>query len=67
MTIIVTSATWDRIRDHFSEDEKELLRGATVAQVICPQGAMIDEDLLVGPLRAKLKRWNIRGAGEPKR
>jgi hypothetical protein len=67
MTIIVTSATWDRIRDHFTEDEKELLRTATVSQVICPQGALIDEDLLVAPLQAKLKRWNIRGPREPKR
>jgi hypothetical protein len=59
--VIVTAAVWERIRDDFSENEKEQLRGATCGDSICPRGAILDEETLGAELRAKIQRLNKRG------
>jgi hypothetical protein len=65
--VIVTTAAWERMRDHFNEDEKQLLRDATMGPCICPPGAILDEDMLVQSLRAKLHRWNKVQKGDARR
>ena len=54
--MIVTLATWERIRDQFTEDEKATLRSATTGEVICPAGAVLDVAKLDAGLADKLTR-----------
>jgi hypothetical protein len=54
--VIVTLATWERIRDQFTNDEKATLRSATTGEVICPAGAVLDVDKLDAGLADKLTR-----------
>lgn len=46
---------WERIREHFTQTEKDLLVGAMVGQSVCPQIAFIDLDQ-AGNTGVKLKR-----------
>jgi hypothetical protein len=41
--MMITDATWKRIRERFSEEEKQKLRDAYLGEVICPKGIVIDE------------------------
>jgi len=54
--VIITLARWERIRDLFSEDEKDALNAAKTFEVICPRGIGIDESQLSTAIRAKLDR-----------
>ena len=52
--MIITDAIWNRIREHFSEDEKATLRSAVTGEVICPRGFVIDADKLDAGLANKI-------------
>lgn len=40
--MVVKEEDWERIREHFSEEEKAALRKAIIGETICPKGWMID-------------------------
>lgn len=48
-------AQWEKIRHHFSEEEKATLNAAISGQVICPAGCTLDEVKLGEELTGKLK------------
>jgi hypothetical protein len=35
---------WERIRKHFTQEEKDLLNKATIATAVCPKGLVVDDD-----------------------
>jgi hypothetical protein len=67
MTMLVTAQTWDRIREFFSEEEKQQLRDVEVSQAICPRVSFIDEERLGTDLRAKIAKLNQREKGDIRR
>jgi hypothetical protein len=52
--MIIRLAICEKIRDLFTESEKDLLNGAITGQAICPRGPIIDETRLPDQLREKL-------------
>jgi hypothetical protein len=54
--MLIRETTWAKIREQFTEDEKQQLRDASNGQTICPPGTVVDEDRLGAELREKLKR-----------
>lgn len=52
--MILLMTTWDRIREHFSEQEKATLNAAIVGDIICPRGVTLDEEKLGPELTAKI-------------
>ena len=54
-TILVTDRDWLRVRTQFSEDEKRALQKASLIQVNCPLGVVLDEEMLPEPLAEKIK------------
>jgi hypothetical protein len=44
--MLISDATWKRIRERFTEEEKQALRDAYLGEVICPKGIVIDEATL---------------------
>jgi len=52
--MFVRNATWQKIRDEFTEQEKEALRAAERGQILCPPGVTVNPDLLDRKLAAKL-------------
>jgi hypothetical protein len=67
MTLLITSQTWDRIRDFFSEEEKQQMRDVIVGQAICPAGSFVDEERLGAELRAKIEKLNKVKKGDIRR
>ena len=57
--MLISDALWAKIRDRFTEEEKELLRGAFCGETICPRGVVVDEE--------KLKPGLLRALAEAKR
>lgn len=45
---------WEKIRDQFSDQEKDELRSAISSQVLCPPIVFIDTEKLSEALRTKL-------------
>lgn len=52
--MILSDRTWARIRERFSEEEKQALRDAYLGEVICPKGIVIDEAKLDSELAARV-------------
>ena len=52
--MLITDATWQRIRERFSEEEKQALRDAWCGETICPKGIVIDEAKLDEALCARV-------------
>ena len=46
--------TWQKVRERFTEEEKEQLREAITHEVICPRGAEIDLDKIPEALSLKM-------------
>ena len=65
--IVVTEAAWLRIRDHFTDEEKEQLREAWVGPTVSPKGEIVEGDRLGEAFRAKLKRLNRVERGDVRR
>jgi GTP cyclohydrolase FolE2 len=53
--MLIREEMWDRIRDRFTEFEKQKLRAQVTGMTICPKGWTIDEAQLEEPLADKLK------------
>jgi len=45
---------WDRIRLHFTAEEKKRINDAITGEVVCPRGCTLDEAKL-GPLAEKIR------------
>lgn len=41
--LFVLTKNWLRIREQFSEEEKDKLNAAIIGEAICPQGVWLDE------------------------
>lgn len=52
--MLIFDATWARIRERFTEEEKQKLREVYLGESICPRGMVIDEAKLDEALRAKV-------------
>ena len=52
--MLITMAAWERIRERFSECEKDALNAAVTGELISPRGLSVNLDKLPAPLRAKL-------------
>lgn len=52
--MLISNATWARIREGFGEEEKQALRDAYLGETICPRGIVIDEARLDEGLRTKV-------------
>lgn len=52
--MIITDRTWARIRERFTEEDKQKLRDAYLGEVICPKGIVIDEANLDSDLAARV-------------
>jgi hypothetical protein len=57
--LFVITKNWLRIREHFSEEEKDKLNAAIIGEAICPQGVWLDEakagETLVIKIKAVIK------------
>lgn len=53
--MLLQMAQWEKIRHHFSEEEKATLNDAISGQVVCPAGCILDEVKLGDELTSKLK------------
>lgn len=67
MTLLITKQAWDRIRDFFSEEEKQQLRDVAQGEAICPPGHFIEEDRLGTALCAKIEKLNKVKKGDIRR
>lgn len=47
---------WQRIREHFSEEDKAEIRAAISGEAICPRGWVVDTDKLAPGLLELLKK-----------
>jgi hypothetical protein len=56
---------WEKIREKFSPAEKEVLNNAISANVICPQGAILNLDKLGETLKQKLEESLLQLKGTP--
>ena len=56
MQILLTDKTWARIRENFTEDEKQSLRDQCVGETICPKGIIISDVQLDQKLSIKIQR-----------
>ena len=63
--MIIRDTTWKRIREQFSEDEKDELRTAICGESICPRGIVIDQDKPRADLALRVVHA-LRDAGNPK-
>ncbi len=52
--IFLSVDRWDRIREQFTEDEKDRLNAAIESETICPRGGTLDEAKLGKELAYKL-------------
>jgi hypothetical protein len=52
--MLISDATWKRIRERFTEEEKRALRDAYLGEVICPKGIVIDDAKLDNALAARV-------------
>ncbi len=52
--MLIRLSDWERIRHHFSEEEKAALNLAVTSETICPRGLVIDAGELPDRLAAKL-------------
>ena len=52
--MLLRMSDWERIREHFTEEEKDLLNKAITGEVICPRGCTIDEEN-AGAVAVKIK------------
>lgn len=53
--MLLQMAQWEKIRCHFSEEEKDKLNAAIDGQVLCPKGCILNESKLGEGLKEKLK------------
>jgi hypothetical protein len=53
--MLIQNRIWDKIRDQFSDAEKDALRKAIQGEAICPRGWVLDPDRLDTGLREKAK------------
>ena len=51
----ITIKRWQEIREGFTEEEKTALNSAVVGQILCPPGAVLEEEKLPAELLAKLE------------
>jgi hypothetical protein len=58
--MLVHQTTWDKIREHFSSEEKLEMREAVSGETVCPPGVILDGSKLSLELRAKLDKYNTR-------
>jgi hypothetical protein len=54
--MLLTLATWSRIRHKFTSKEKLALNAAKTNEIICPPGAYLAESLLTTELRDKINK-----------
>ena len=52
--MILSDATWARIRERFTEEEKQALREAYLGETICPKGIVLDDSQLEAGLLARV-------------
>jgi hypothetical protein len=52
--MLISDATWKRIRERFTEEDKQALRDAYLGETICPKGIVIDEARLDNELRTRV-------------
>jgi hypothetical protein len=52
--VIIKDISWERIRSHFTVEEKALIRETITGRVICPASTSIDIDRLPDDLQTKL-------------
>jgi hypothetical protein len=52
--MLISDATWKRIRDRFTEEDKQKVRDAYLGETICPRGIVIDEARLDNELRTRV-------------
>ena len=58
--MLIQMGTWNRIRDQFSQEEKDLLNLAVTGETICPRGLIVDEQSLPADLARKLCASKVR-------
>lgn len=63
MLVLLRMSDWERIRIHFTEEEKVKLNGAINGETICPRGCTLDEDQLGAQLTEKIKEEINRARG----
>lgn len=54
--MLVRMETWYKVRDAFTEEEKDVLNTHITNEVICPRGLIVDETKLPLALRLKLSK-----------
>jgi uncharacterized protein GlcG (DUF336 family) len=64
--MLLTVETWNRIREQFSEEEKNLLNKAITGEVIRPRGCTVDTERLGQALMLKLDLAIKKAATEAK-
>lgn len=52
--MLVRDESWNKIRDQFTDDEKQQLRKAASGNIICPPGTVLDEAQVDPTLAHKL-------------
>lgn len=53
--MILRKEVWEKIREHFSDDEKATLRSAVSGETVCPAGVVLDAEKLDAGLANKLE------------
>lgn len=51
-------ATWAKVREQYSEAEKDVLNAAIIGEAICPRLVFLDTDKLGADLTAKIRASN---------
>lgn len=53
--MLLTMATWETMRENFSEEEKMQINVAICGETICPRGCILDVEKLGPELAAKIQ------------
>ena len=53
--MLLKMADWHRIREQFTDAEKDAINAAITGEVICPRGCTLSESLLTPALADKIK------------
>ncbi len=54
--MLIRMTDWERVREHFSQEEKDRLNAAYTGETICPHGITVDETRCRAEI-AKLQDW----------
>lgn len=53
--MLIRDAIWEKIREAFTEEEKQILNEHITGRIICPAGNMVDSEKLPALLRMKIR------------